>query len=227
MDVVVGDIVKVANNNFFPADLVLLSSRCVQSVPALNLYNNFCFSEPQGMSFIETANLDGETNLKIRQALPSTAKLTTIHDLAQLSGTLECEPPNRHLYEFNGVLKEYSKPQEPLGPDQILLRGAMLRNTAWIFGLVIYTGHESKLMRNSTKAPLKRSSIDKMTNVQILLLFGLLFIMCLICTVFNVIWTSANSNHYYIGLEGNFITSSYDLIKTQLLQKPKTFYIPF
>ncbi|XP_066146792.1 probable phospholipid-transporting ATPase IA isoform X1 [Euwallacea fornicatus] len=184
-DVVVGDMAKVTNNHFFPADLVLLSS-----------------SEPQGMSFIETANLDGETNLKIRQALPSTAKLTTIHDLKLLSGALECEPPNRHLYEFNGVLKEYNKPHEPLGPDQILLRGAMLRNTAWIFGLVIYTGHESKLMRNSTKAPLKRSTIDKMTNVQILLLFGLLFVMCLICTVFNVIWTSANgSNHSYIGLE--------------------------
>ncbi|XP_066252376.1 probable phospholipid-transporting ATPase IA isoform X2 [Euwallacea similis] len=184
-DVVVGDVAKVTNNHFFPADLVLLSS-----------------SEPQGMSFIETANLDGETNLKIRQALPSTAKLTTIHDLKLLSGALECEPPNRHLYEFNGVLKEYNKPHEPLGPDQILLRGAMLRNTAWIFGLVIYTGHESKLMRNSTKAPLKRSTIDKMTNVQILLLFGLLFVMCLICTVFNVIWTSANgSNHSYIGLE--------------------------
>ncbi|XP_030750728.1 probable phospholipid-transporting ATPase IA isoform X1 [Sitophilus oryzae] len=185
MDVIVGDIVKVVNNTFFPADLVLLSS-----------------SEPQSMSFIETANLDGETNLKIRQALPSTSKLTAIHELKQLSGTLECEPPNRHLYEFNGVLKEYNKPHEPLGPDQILLRGAMLRNTAWIFGLVIYTGHETKLMRNSTKAPLKRSTIDKMTNIQILLLFGLLFIMCLICTVFNVIWTSANgTNHFYIGLQ--------------------------
>ncbi|XP_048517503.1 probable phospholipid-transporting ATPase IA isoform X3 [Dendroctonus ponderosae] len=187
-DVVVGDIVKVANNNFFPADLVLLAS-----------------SEPQSMSFIETANLDGETNLKIRQALPSTAKLTTTHDLAsfrRLNGTLECEPPNRHLYEFNGVFKDYNKHQEPIGPDQILLRGAMLRNTSWVFGLVIYTGHETKLMRNSTKAPLKRSSIDKMTNIQILLLFGLLFVMCLLCTVFNVIWTRANGDsHSYIGLK--------------------------
>lgn len=42
-----------------------------------------------------------------------------------------------------------------LGPDQILLRGAALRNTAWAFGVVIYTGHDTKLMRNSTSAPLK------------------------------------------------------------------------
>lgn len=74
--------------------------------------NGGFFSEPQSMSFIETANLDGETNLKIRQALPSTAKMTSTHDLAsfrRLNGTLECEPPNRHLYEFNGVFKDYNK----------------------------------------------------------------------------------------------------------------------
>lgn len=61
------------------------------------------------MSFIETANLDGETNLKIRQAIQSTSKLTGINDLKQLYGTVECEPPNRHLYEFTGVLKESNK----------------------------------------------------------------------------------------------------------------------
>lgn len=66
-------------------------------------------SEPQGMSFIETANLDGETNLKVRRALPCTAKLTTTLELRHFSGTLECEPPNRHLYEFTGVLKETNK----------------------------------------------------------------------------------------------------------------------
>lgn len=83
---------KVKNNHFFPADLILLSS-----------------SEPQGMAFIETANLDGETNLKIRQALTSTATITTLSELCRFSGTLECEPPNRHLYEFNGVLKATNK----------------------------------------------------------------------------------------------------------------------
>lgn len=64
-------------------------------------------SEPQSMSFIETSNLDGETNLKIRQGVPATAKLLETKDLFAFSGTLECEPPNRHLYEFNGVLKEH------------------------------------------------------------------------------------------------------------------------
>lgn len=91
-NLLVGDIVKVLNNTFFPADLVLLSS-----------------SEPQSMSFIETSNLDGETNLKIRQGVPATAKFLETKDLQNFNGTLECEPPNRHLYEFNGVLKEHGK----------------------------------------------------------------------------------------------------------------------
>lgn len=62
------------------------------------------------MCFIETANLDGETNLKIRQGMTSTAKLLDTKDLTQLQGKIECELPNRLLYEFNGVLKEYGKP---------------------------------------------------------------------------------------------------------------------
>lgn len=95
---------------------------------------------------------------------------------------------------------------EPLGPDQVMLRGAMLRNTSWIFGIVIYTGHETKLMRNSTTAPLKRSSVDKLTNIQILLLFAILFAMCLLCSVCNVLWTNKHgSKDWYIGLEGNYL----------------------
>lgn len=88
-DLLVGDIVRIINNTFFPADMIMLSS-----------------SEPQAMSFIETSNLDGETNLKIRQAVPATARLLETRDLLNFSGTIECEPPNRHLYEYNGVLKE-------------------------------------------------------------------------------------------------------------------------
>lgn len=37
----------------------------IPSVYILSLYN----SEPQGMCYIETSNLDGETNLKIRQVI--------------------------------------------------------------------------------------------------------------------------------------------------------------
>lgn len=61
------------------------------------------------MSFIETANLDGETNLKIRQAHPDTASLLDTAELMNFHANIQCEPPNRHLYEFNGVLRETNK----------------------------------------------------------------------------------------------------------------------
>ncbi|XP_021916741.1 phospholipid-transporting ATPase IA isoform X4 [Zootermopsis nevadensis] len=183
LNVAVGDIVKVHNNTFFPADLAILSS-----------------SEPQAICYIETSNLDGETNLKIRQAIPETARLLEIKDLTQFTGTLECELPNRHLYEFSGILKETNKQTLPLGPDQLLLRGAMLRNTSWVFGIVIYTGHETKLMKNSTSAPLKRSTVDKMTNRQILLLFIILIVLCLLSAVFSELWSTSHPNDWYIGI---------------------------
>ncbi|XP_016843759.1 probable phospholipid-transporting ATPase IA isoform X4 [Nasonia vitripennis] len=183
--VTVGDVVKVHNNNFFPADLILLSS-----------------SEPQAMSFIETANLDGETNLKIRQAHPDTANLLDTVELMNFRANIQCEPPNRHLYEFNGILRETNKPSVPLGPDQLLLRGAMLRNTRWVFGVVIYTGHDTKLMQNNTStAPLKRSTLDRLINTQILMLFFILLLLCLLSAIFNILWTNANhTGLWYLGL---------------------------
>jgi len=43
-----------------------------------------------------------------------------------------------------------------LGPDQLLQRGARLQNTRWATGIVLYTGHETKLLQNSASAaPLK------------------------------------------------------------------------
>lgn len=128
----VGDIVRLESNDFFPADLLLLSS-----------------SEPEGLCYIETSNLDGETNLKIKQANTSTAHITSGHAAGQLNGYLKSENPNNSLYTYEGTLNMGGK-TIPLDPNQLLLRGAQLRNTEWIYGLVVFTGHETKLMRNAT-----------------------------------------------------------------------------
>lgn len=191
-EVVVGDIVKVTDGHFFPADLVLLAS-----------------SEPQAMCYIETANLDGETNLKLRQGHSATMDLITGDQLSAVRGVVECEMPNRHLYEFVGNIQLAGKQAVPVGPNQLLLRGAMLRNTSWIFGFVIYTGAQTKLMLNSTSTPLKRSNVEKLTNTQILLLFVVLVVLSLICSMANSVWTGrhADSDWYLffqVESESNF-----------------------
>ncbi|KAJ8407670.1 hypothetical protein AAFF_G00275270 [Aldrovandia affinis] len=182
--VAVGEIVKAANGDHLPADLVILSS-----------------SEPQAMCYIETSNLDGETNLKIRQGLSITAEHRDIDSLTRLGGRMECESPNRHLYDFVGNMRLEGHRFEtrrsstvPLGPDQILLRGAQLRNTQWVHGIVVYTGHDTKLMQNSTRPPLKLSNVERITNFQILVLFGCLLAISLVCSIGQTIWKARHGN---------------------------------
>lgn len=99
---------------------------------------------------------DRETNLKIKQANANTAQLTSPHHLSRLSGRLQSEAPNSSLYTYDATLKfsesgsGQGEKTVPIGPDQMLLRGAQIRNTEWCFGLVVAGGHETKLFKNAT-----------------------------------------------------------------------------
>ncbi|KAJ7395795.1 putative phospholipid-transporting ATPase IA [Pitangus sulphuratus] len=180
----VGDIVIIKGKEYIPADTVLLSS-----------------SEPQAMCYIETSNLDGETNLKIRQGLSLTSEIKDTESLMRLSGRIECESPNRHLYDFVGNIRLDGHGTVPLGSDQILLRGAQLRNTQWVHGIVVYTGHDTKLMQNSTSPPLKMSNVERITNIQILILFCILIAMSLICSIGSAIWNRRHTGRdWYLDL---------------------------
>ena len=173
INVAVGDIVRVESEEPFPADLVLLAS-----------------SEPEGLCYIETANLDGETNLKIKQAIPETADLVSQADLGRLTGRVKSEQPNSSLYTYEATLTMQGggiEKELPLNPDQLLLRGATLRNTPWIHGVVVFTGHESKLMRNATATPIKRTDVERMLNKQIMMLVGILLVLSAISTVGDLI----------------------------------------
>uniref|UniRef100_A0A8C4UQ22 Phospholipid-transporting ATPase n=1 Tax=Falco tinnunculus TaxID=100819 RepID=A0A8C4UQ22_FALTI len=125
---------------------------------------NLLKNEPQAMCYIETANLDGETNLKIRQGLSQTASLQSREELMKVSGRIECEGPNRHLYDFTGNLRLDGQSPVPVGPDQILLRGAQLRNTQWVLGIVVYTGHDTKLMQNCNSHSNKKNHVERAWN---------------------------------------------------------------
>ncbi|KAI8086490.1 uncharacterized protein BX664DRAFT_264529 [Halteromyces radiatus] len=178
-DVRVGDMLRIESGENFPADLVLISS-----------------SEPEGLCYIETSNLDGEVNLKIKQALPQTAKVLTPMDACQFRGVIKSEQPNNRLYNYDGVLttssaEEMGKTRDyALDPSQILLRGAQLRNTDWIYGIVVFTGHETKLMLNSSKKPSKVSNVTHITNRNILYLFTILVLMSIGGAIGGMLFTS-------------------------------------
>ncbi|XP_062308024.1 phospholipid-transporting ATPase ID-like [Osmerus eperlanus] len=171
MDVQVGDIIKLENNQFVTADLLLLSS-----------------SEPLNLVYIETAELDGETNLKVKQALTVTGDMgDSVESLAAFNGEVRCEPPNNRLDRFTGTLV-YEGQKYSLDNEKILLRGCTLRNTDWCFGLVLFGGPETKLMQNCGKSTFKRTSIDRLMNVLVLCIFGFLAFMCTILAICNSIW---------------------------------------
>jgi phospholipid-transporting ATPase len=95
---------------------------------------------------------NSEVNLKIKQALPETASYLSPSDVSNLAGILKCEQPNNRLYNYDGTLGlnlDGKTKDFPLDPSKLLLRGAQLRNTSWIYGIVVFTGHETKLMLNS------------------------------------------------------------------------------
>ncbi|KAH7354284.1 phospholipid-transporting ATPase [Plectosphaerella cucumerina] len=173
INVAVGDIVRVESEEPFPTDLVLLAS-----------------SEPEGLCYIETANLDGETNLKIKQALPETCPMVSSSELSRFGGKIKSEQPNSSLYTYEATLTMQTGGGEkelPVNPEQLLLRGATLRNTGWIHGVVVFTGHETKLMRNATAAPIKRTKVEKKLNTLVLLLVGILLVLSIISTVGDLV----------------------------------------
>uniref|UniRef100_A0A674EZ08 Phospholipid-transporting ATPase n=1 Tax=Salmo trutta TaxID=8032 RepID=A0A674EZ08_SALTR len=145
-------------------------------------------SEPYGLCYIETAELDGETNLKVRQALTVTSDLgADITKLADFNGEVICEPPNNKLDKFTGTLY-WRDNKYPLDNEKMLLRGCVLRNTDWCFGMVVFAGLQTKLMQNCGRTKFKRTSIDKLMNTLVLWIFGFLVCMGVILAIGNTIW---------------------------------------
>eukprot|EP00505_MAST-04D_sp_SCG-Rhode-Island_P003189 Stramenopile-MAST_4_protein_3189 len=173
-DIKVGDLVKVKNRELIPADLILLGT-----------------SDPQGCAFIMTANLDGETNLKLRKANPDIFNLgfnvdpnKTLKACAKFQGNVQCLNPNKNLEVFDSTLRVDGR-EEPVSLSKIntLLRGCQVRNTDWIVGLAVYTGSETKIQKNVEGADVKFSSFSKIINRQTILM-GVLFVaLCTFCAV--------------------------------------------
>ena len=188
----VGDFVRLYNEEEVPADIIVLSS-----------------SDSDGACYVETKNLDGETNLKVRSALHSGQRVKRARDCAMTEFSLETEPPHPNLYAYSAVVRwkqrDVKHPDappkemaEPVGINNLLLRGCTLRNTEWILGVVAFTGEETKIRLNSGITPSKRAQISKDLNWNVSYNFIVLFIMCFAAgTVEGTTWAKQNTSITY------------------------------
>ncbi|XP_061455087.1 phospholipid-transporting ATPase IG isoform X2 [Rhineura floridana] len=177
----VGDIVEVSADQTFPCDLIFLAS-----------------SSKDGSCYVTTASLDGESNVKTHYTVQDTANLHTCQAIDCLAATIECEQPQPDLYKFVGRINIYKDGQEPvaraLGPENLLLKGATLKNTPKIYGVAVYTGMETKMALNYQGKSQKRSAVEKSINIFLIVYLCILLSKATICTTLKYIWQSIPFN---------------------------------
>eukprot|EP00606_Chrysophyceae_sp_TOSAG23-5_P000379 GSChrysophyteH2.ASY1.ANO1.183.1 assembled CDS len=174
----VGDYIKVHSREQIPADMIILCTAEETGMPA------------RGQCYVETKQLDGETNLKLRLAMPNTmANVRDDNDLKNLKGAIQMEHPNNLIDAFEGSFNTTDFGKEACQPTNVLLRGCVLRNTDWVIGVVVNAGHDTKIMMTSKETKEKNSMMSTIVSSQIIKIVGLLSLVC-ICgatgaTIFN------------------------------------------
>lgn len=150
-DVRVGDFVKIVNNEALPADILICAT-----------------SDGDNVAFVETKNLDGETNLKSRNALQALTHIRSAADCADRHNAfaLDCDRPDTNMFRLNATLR-IDKDAVSADMQMMLLRGTVLRNTDWVIGVVLYTGEDTKIVLNSGGTPSKRSKVERQMNPQV------------------------------------------------------------
>ncbi|KAK3855690.1 hypothetical protein Pcinc_037925, partial [Petrolisthes cinctipes] len=172
-DVRVGDLIHLSCNEVIPADLVVLAS-----------------SDSYGLCFVESSNLDGESNLKQRQCVRGLG-MDEQFEAGQFNHILEVGSPSTKIYHFTGSIPLRSGERVPLTKDNLLLRDCTLRNTDYIEGIVVYAGRETKAMLNNGGTRYKRSKLERQMNVQVAWCVVILFLMCLVSATGSGLWQNA------------------------------------
>lgn len=150
-DIKVGDIVKLMENESIPSDILICAT-----------------SDEDNLAYVETKNLDGETNLKSRNAVPA---LTHLRDAAACADPansfhVNCDPPENNMYRLNAAVTD-KEGTHSADLQTVLLRGTVLRNTSWVIGVVLYTGEDTKIVMNAGVTPSKRSRVERQMNPQV------------------------------------------------------------
>ena len=182
----IGEFVCVSKNSIFPADLLLLDS-----------------SFDEGICYVETGSLDGEKHLKLKAALMKTkgefSENGTPKKTISMPGKITCDHPNPNLYDFEGIYMNETGSSLVFSPKQLLLKGASLKNTDWIVGVVAYTGHNTKIILNSKKPRNKISKLENLLGRLIILILIFQLGFCSISAIgFSLRHDDMGAGHSYI-----------------------------
>ncbi|KAG7167224.1 phospholipid-transporting ATPase VD-like 2, partial [Homarus americanus] len=178
----VGDIIHLSCNEIIPADLVVLNS-----------------SDEYGICFIESSNLDGESNLKQRQSIKGLG-MDDKFEVSKFDFLMEIGAPSTKIYHFTGTIPLQSGERVPLTKDNLLLRDCALRNTDYIEGIVVYAGRETKAMLNNGGTRYKRSKLERRMNIEVIWCVVILFVMCLISATGSGLWQNYYEGNATLGL---------------------------
>ena len=182
----VGNIIKIYKEDLIPADVLIIKS-----------------SLKSGLAYMQTSNLDGENTLKPREALYITQKekikqhqnLKNLFDYNNEHFYIEVIPPNKNIYDIEGTVF-YEQNKHHINIKNVLLRGSRLKNVDYVYGIVIYNGHDTKLMQNIEHSSTKLSTIDIKLNYIILIIFIMFLIMNIISSVIGINLRSENLPNY-------------------------------
>ncbi|XP_011051186.1 PREDICTED: probable phospholipid-transporting ATPase VD [Acromyrmex echinatior] len=173
-DVKVGDLVHLSNNELVPADLLLLRS-----------------SDPQGLAYLDTCNLDGESNLKQRQVVRGFLDLQDTFQPSKFRSVVEVDQPSTRIYRFHGAVVHPNGGRVPVSTENLLLRECVLKNTDFVEGIVIYAGHETKALLNNGGPRYKRSRLERYMNRDVKWCVVILMVLCVIGAFGCRFWLSA------------------------------------
>jgi magnesium-transporting ATPase (P-type) len=168
-DIRVGDIVKVMQNNMIPADMLFLGSALTK-----------------GHCFIDKSNLNGETTLEVMNSMVQTRPFAKDEKTLQgLSLSLTYEAPNKRFDSFRGQCQMRSGSQEEYSVDgkSLMMRETNLRNCDYVWGLVVYTGNDTKIQRSNLegeKPKTKVSYIMRTVNKYLMYMLLLQSVLCLV-----------------------------------------------
>jgi len=170
-DIQVGDLIRLRRNEAIPADIVLLY-----------------VDESHDRAYVETMALDGETNLKSKYKPQPLSKCKSLDELLSYPGEVSVEDPNLDLYNFSGNMTLLGE-RTPLGNEQILYRGSVLRNTNEVYGFVVYSGEDCKIRMNATKNPrIKAPALQALVNRIVVLIVFCVLILALALTISYERW---------------------------------------